>query len=282
MKRARSLLIGCNLALGVVAASGAAFGAGGGRAAGGATTAGATDTAGDVMTAEAKARFKEGLDLYKAHKNVEARTKYLQALALSQAAAIYLNLAVVEYDLLMYPDALRHAKSYVVHPKAEPGKVEKLKKEMIPDLEAKTAHLSVEGQAGVAVFVDGEKVGVAPIADQVHVGPGEHTVSCGTVTKTVVVKAGDTATVIVVIREATPPASATAPVAPPPSASTAPSASSSTSPPPAFPDPPKEGRSTAGWVVPISLAALGVGAGVAGGVFLSKSGDDKTRAQNGA
>ena len=107
-----------------------------------------TCDSGDVMTAEAKARFRESLDFYKSHKNVEARTKYLQALALSQSAAIYLNLAVVEYDLLMYPDALRHAKSYVVHPKAEPGKVEKLKKEMIPDLESKTAHLSVEGNIG--------------------------------------------------------------------------------------------------------------------------------------
>jgi len=231
------------------------------------------------MTAEAKARFKEGLDLYKAHKNVEARAKYLQALALSQAAAVYLNLAVVEYDLMLYPDALRHAKAYVLHPKAEPAKVDKLKKEMIPDLESKTAHLSVEGQPGQPVFVDGEKVGVAPIADQVHVAPGEHTVACGSITKTVVVKAGDTTTVIVVINTPpTPSASTSPPPSATPAASTAPPPSASTAPVPsasATVEPPKEGhRSTVGWVVPISLVALGAG-GIVGGVVFNSAANGK-------
>jgi hypothetical protein len=223
------------------------------------------------MTAEAKARFREGLEFYKAHKNMEARAKYLQALALSQSAGIYLNLAIVEYDLLMYPDALRHAKAYVLHPKAEPGKVEKLKKEMIPELEAKTAHLSVEGQAGQAVFVDGEKIGVAPINDQVHVAPGEHTVACGTITKTVVVKAGDTAQVIVVVREVSPPPSASASVAPPPSASAAPrpvpSASASAKPPEVPVGPPKEGGGGGKWIGPAAFGAVGVGGLVVGIVF---------------
>ncbi len=230
------------------------------------------------MTAEAKARFREGLDFYKAHKNTEARAKYLQALALSQSAAIYLNLAIVEYDLLMYPDALRHAKAYVLHPKAEAAKVDKLKREMIPDLESKTAHLSVEGQAGVAVFVDGEKVGVAPIADQVHVAPGEHTVACGTVTKTVVVKAGDTATVIVVIREAVPPAASATPsatVAPPAGASTTPQRAASSAAPAPAPSvgPPQEGRSTLGWALPISGGVVGVAGVVGGVVFLGNASD---------
>jgi hypothetical protein len=157
--------------------------------------------------------------------------------------------------------------------------VEKLKKEMIPELEAKTAHLSVEGQAGQAVFVDGEKIGVAPINDQVHVAPGEHTVACGTITKTVVVKAGDTATVIVVVREVVPAPSASASVAPPPSASAAPppvpSASASAKPPEVPVGPPKgeEHRTTMGWVAPISLVGVGIGGVVAGAVFNSAASD---------
>jgi hypothetical protein len=188
------------------------------HAAGGAADASSTSPA-DPMTTEAKARFHEGLELYRAHKNVEARTKYLQALALSQSAAILLNLAVVEYDLLMYPDALKHAKAYVVHPAADPARVEKLKKEMIPELQAKTGHVSVQGQPGEAVFVDGEKVGIAPIPDTVDVAPGEHSVACGSITKTVIVKAGDSATVIV-IKETTTfttaPANTQQPTSPPP------------------------------------------------------------------
>jgi hypothetical protein len=156
----------------------------------------------------------------------------------------------------------------VLHPKAEPAKVEKLKKEMIPELEAKTAHLSVEGQAGQAVFVDGEKIGVAPINDQVHVAPGEHTVACGTITKTVVVKAGDTATVIVVVREVAPPASASA--APPPSASAAPppvpSASASAKPPEVPVEPPKDGGGGK-WIGPAAAGAVGLGGIVVGVVF---------------
>jgi hypothetical protein len=249
---------------------------------------------GDVMTAEAKARFKEGLDFYKAHKNVEARAKYLQALALSQAAAIYLNLAVVEYDLLMYPDALRHAKAYVVHPKAEPAKVEKLKKEMIPDLESKTAHLAVEGQPGQAVFVDGEKVGVAPIADQVHVAPGEHTVACGTITKTVTVKAGDTATVIVVVPSVTPPPASASAVAPPPSATPSassappPSASSAAPMPSASANPPPT-ETTTTWtptrgVITGGLGAVGVAGIVVGvlGMSSKSSADDRISKDNAA
>jgi hypothetical protein len=222
----------------------------------------------------AKARFKEGLDLYKAHKNTEARAKYLQALAVSQAAAIYLNLAIVEYDLLLYPDALRHAKAYVVHPKAEPAKVEKLKKEMIPDLQAKTGHVSVQGQAGEAIFVDGEKVGIAPLADTVDVTPGDHTVVCGAITKTVGVKAGDSATVIVVIETAPAPTGTTG-TAPPPVPTTSPTQTppigtqnSPVDPPP--PDKPTD-SGMGKWIGPIALGAVGAGGIVTGIVFAGNS-----------
>ena len=230
---------------------------------------------GSVIPTEARARFREGLELYKGHKNTEARAKYLQALAISQAPTILLNLAIVEYDLMLYPDALRHAKQYVVNPKSEPARVDKLKREMIPELESKTAHLSVDGQAGQAVFVDGEKVGVAPLADQVHVAPGDHTVACGAVTKSVTVKAGDTVTVTVVVREAAPPASAAPSTAgsAPPVASAVPSAAPSSAPAPrSDAAPPEHHESGAGrWIGPIALGAVGVGGIVVGAVFAGSS-----------
>ena len=215
------------------------------------------------MTSEAKARFKEGLELYKAHKNEAARTKYLQALALSQAATIYLNLAVVEYDLMLYPDALKHAKAYVVHPKADPAKVEKLKREMIPELQAKTGHVLVQGQAGEAVFVDGEKVGIAPLADSVDVTPGDHSIACGAITKSVTVKAGDSATVIVVVETGPAPTTA-APVNPPPPLTTQPPPSN---PPPSNPPTVEESTFKKIGVAPIVVGVVGIGVCVTGLVF---------------
>ena len=262
----RALVVPCFFALG--AWSQVASAAGGGAAA-----AAADASAADPMTSEAKARFKEGLELYKAHKNEAARTKYLQALALSQAATIYLNLAVVEYDLMLYPDALKHAKAYVVHPKADPAKVEKLKREMIPELQAKTGHVLVQGQAGEAVFVDGEKVGIAPLADSVDVNPGDHSVACGTITKSVTVKAGDSATVIVVVETGPAPTTA-APVNPPPALTTQPPPN----PPPSNPPPVADGAEKPGkarWIGPIVLGVVGAGGIVTGAIFAGNSNSDR-------
>ena len=110
----------------------------------------------DMMSAEAKARFKEGVALTKTGKAAEARVKFIQVLALSpQSHSVLINLAVVEHELKRYADAYTHLRAYLAHPKAERDVAERARKEMLPELTAKVAQLKILAKDGADVTVDG-------------------------------------------------------------------------------------------------------------------------------
>jgi len=211
----------------------------------------------DMMSAEAKARFKEGVLLTKAGKAGEARVKYIQVLALSpQSHSVLINLAVVEHELKRYADAYTHLRAYLAHPKADKEVAARARREMLPDLTSKVGQLRILAKDGADVTVDGANVGRAPLADTWVVEPGAHTVAASKQEAQISVTAGQTRDV-----DLTPPS------APPPTPTAAPSTTATSSPPftPPPTPPPEEHRSLVvpGIVAGVGLVAIGVGAGFA-------------------
>lgn len=217
----------------------------------------------EVMSVEAKARFKEGLALMKGGRMLEARAKYLQALAVApQAYTPLLNLAIVEFELKKYPESYVHLRSFLNHPKAEPKLVEGVKKEMLPELTAKVAQLRILAKDGADVTVDGSVVGRAPLAETWVVEPGSHTIASYKQEAQINALAGQTRDVDV--RPPAPPVPAPTPA---PSATT----SASFTPPPT---PPPERPSNTRYYVAGGLA-VGAVAGLAVGTWMGISANEK-------
>lgn len=131
----------------------------------------------EVLPPEAKARMDEGYKLLVQRKNAQAKEKFLQSLAIFPSAKGLGNLAAAEEDLGQYAEALGHVKALLVHPKAPPEDIEKIRKDYLPHLMSRTGHIRVLAVAGQAISLNGKVVGVAPLADTIDVNPGVYSVS---------------------------------------------------------------------------------------------------------
>lgn len=220
----------------------------------------------EMMSAEAKARFKEGVALTKAGKAGEARVKYVQVLALSpQSHSVLINLAVVEHELKRYADSYTHLRAYLSHPKADKDVAERARREMLPELTAKVAQLRILAKDGADVTVDGAVIGRAPLADTWVVEPGAHTIASYKQEAQINASAGQTREV-----DLRPPSLVSPAPSPTPAPSTTAPAPSGTFTAPPTP-PPEERRSL---VVPAIVAGVGVVAiGVGAGFALKARGD---------
>ncbi len=140
--------------------------------------------AGDVPAAEkqrserAAELYKQANKLYDDQKLGQAESLYRQAWEIQKTYAIASNLGALELDLgkaAAAADLLRYALAHFP-PKGKPetraaleARMEKAKKL------AGTLRVKV-GSPGAEVFVDGKSAGTAPLADDVFVEPGSHTV----------------------------------------------------------------------------------------------------------
>ncbi len=146
----------------------------------------------EVLPPEAKARMDEGYKLLMKRKNAEAKEKFLQSLALFPSAKGLGNLAAAEEDLGQYAEALGHIKALLVHPKAPPEDIEKIRKDYLPLLMGRTGHIRVLAVAGQAISLNGKVVGVAPLADTIDVNPGAYSISVADKTVEAKLEAGQT------------------------------------------------------------------------------------------
>jgi hypothetical protein len=121
---------------------------------------------------EAQARFEEGIARVKAGNFESARISFTQAYALLERPTILWNLALTDEKTGHVLEALDHFKRFVHGPMSDDDRVNAEKH--IAGLMAQTAHLDVAAPAGAQVIVDGNPVGIAPLADAVDVLPGPH------------------------------------------------------------------------------------------------------------
>lgn len=156
-------------------------------------------SAGDSVTAEARARFEEGIKLAETGDHESARLKFNQAWALLQTPAILYNLARAEHLSGHLVEALAHYRQFVNMP-PDPKVTEAQRRrvtETIVDLAKKVAQITVEAPPGARVTVDGRPIDPGN-TDPIPVAPGKHVVEStheGTVTRvTVECTAGSIAT----------------------------------------------------------------------------------------
>jgi hypothetical protein len=141
-----------------------------------AATASSAQTADDATTTMARARFKEGVEFFDKGDFEQARASFLQAYALKKHPAVLLNLA---WSCLKAGHPLEAEKYFHQFPMDAKDVTDKQRADAADGLSqsrAKLGRIQVMAAAGAEVSIDGERVGIAPIAEPVFVEPGAHTV----------------------------------------------------------------------------------------------------------
>lgn len=213
----------------------------------------------DAATKEAQARFKEGLALAEASKFEEARLKFLQAYSMSKAPSVLYNLATTERKTGHDVEAAEHYRTFLkssVYDARINDATREAAKKYIAELLEKLGRIDVDAPDGTKISVDGKALEEPP-SEPIVVTPGKHKVEGALGGKVMAVTVESAAGQIVKAKLEVG--------ASPPSPPTMPPASEG----------PVPTRTTAGWVVPLSLAVAGIAAGTVGAVFASAAQSSK-------
>jgi hypothetical protein len=118
--------------------------------------------------------FAHGLAAAHAGDLAGARKEFAAAYALVPSVDILWNLAAVERKLGDSVAALQHLRTYVASPEARRDRKKLAEEELLPEVEAGTAHLALAEPDGVTVRVDGNQVDGRAVLD---LAPGMHAVT---------------------------------------------------------------------------------------------------------
>jgi tetratricopeptide (TPR) repeat protein len=127
---------------------------------------------------------KLGVQDFKRQDYEAARVSFGHAYSVDPNAAVLLNLALAELQSGHPVDAIRHLRSYLKDPSADPAKVTVVLAKWMPLAEGQTARLAVDGPSGSEIVVDGQKLGTTPLPEPLDVSPGEHDVGLLSATAT--------------------------------------------------------------------------------------------------
>lgn len=146
----------------------------------------------DARSAEALARFNEGLALADSGKLDEARLKFLQSISVFKAASTLYNLASVEVKLGHDLDAIEHFRSFLQAAETDPRITDQQReraKRSIEDLLKKVGQIDIRVPQGATLSIDGKSLQSIP-TEPVPVTPGRHTVvaSWNAAARTIVVE----------------------------------------------------------------------------------------------
>ena len=230
------------------------------------------------VSEEADSRFREGMQYAKGGKFEQARLSFTQAYAISADPTTLWNLAVAEMKTGHSLEALKHLKSYTHGTTTDPAYLAKAPK-LLEQLQAETAHVSIDAPTGANLVVDGEPLAAtAPLREPIDVTPGTHAIEAriGTRSARTSLSAprGQTVSVKLSLDEPTAAAPYVAPV-PDHVAAT----------PTVTPPPPEQtSSSSTKWIVGGSAVGLGivsavVGIGFVGGANSAASDLTKAKAQ---
>jgi hypothetical protein len=131
----------------------------------------------DAVIEMARRRFLEGVRYFDQKHYEEARAAFLQAYALKHHPAVLLNLAQSEIRSGHTLEAARHFSGFLKESTtATPGEKAEAEKSLA-SARSKLGKIQVTVNVGGAeVLVDGESVGLAPLAEPVDATPGSHSV----------------------------------------------------------------------------------------------------------
>lgn len=128
--------------------------------------------------ADAKARFMEGIALFKAENYADALTAFEESYRLRKTPIVLFNIGMSQKALYRYTESI------VTFRKLLEEKIGQLKpsireesEEAIREMEALLGRLKLEGAPdGASLIIDGNVVGTTPLVDPIFVSPGRHTV----------------------------------------------------------------------------------------------------------
>jgi hypothetical protein len=214
----------------------------------------------DAAIAEAQARFNEGLALADNGKYEEARLKFLQAVAVLKAPAVLFNLASTEQKTGHEVEAIEHYRAFLTSSINDTRITDAMRDratQNIHEMLKRVSQISIDAPEGAKISVDGKSL-EHPAKEPVAVVPGKHTVEAAFEGKvkavTVEARNGEVSTAKLDFESGSNLNTYEAPAG-------------------------SYGhRTTAGWVVPITLGVLGVGGVVMGGVLTSASQDSRDEA----
>jgi Tfp pilus assembly protein PilF len=129
-----------------------------------------------TSTAMARSRFREGVEFFDKGQYEQARASFLQAYALKKHPAVLLNLAWSCLKGGHTLEAERYFKQFQAESKEATEKQRTDAAEGLAQARAKLGRIEISAPAGTEATIDGERVGTTPIADQISVEAGAHTI----------------------------------------------------------------------------------------------------------
>lgn len=134
----------------------------------------------EAMTAKARELYADGLKAFQQQRWPEAYAAFTGAWALQKHYAVAGNLGATEVQLGRYRDAAEHLAIYTKGIAEDPKRTAKERESArllfdVATSKIVTMTVSVD-VTGADVWIDGARVGAAPLADPVFVEPGKHTV----------------------------------------------------------------------------------------------------------
>ncbi len=214
---------------------------------------------------DAATLFADGVSLLKRGKTEAARAKLERSLALERRPSVVFNLAHMERSANRPVAAVKLFREYATMSGSKPELVAEAKSWVIKLYDI-VGHLRVKGADGADLSVDADTYGRLPLADDIEVSAGKHTIAVGGASHVVVCEPGR-----ITELDFGPPLTPAAPTAEAPAA--APEKIDLRSPLPA----PTSERPALGYAIPLGLGILGlagVGAGMAFGAISHHSADD--------
>lgn len=151
--------------------------------------------ANDARADDADAKHEEGVAALKSGQFEAARIKLLQALGARPMAKTMLNLCVVEQQMKLDVEALKHCRQFIEAKDADPAMVQTVKDGILHELEQATGKVTIVSEPGQRVEIDGRSVGTAPISEPIDLKVGEHACTAGGKTVKIVIHAGENVTV---------------------------------------------------------------------------------------
>jgi hypothetical protein len=224
---------------------------------------------------DARRRYQQGVSAFEKGDFTAAIDAFTAVYKSTGRANHLWNLALAEYKANHAYDALTHLREYVGKPDAIPSIVERAQG-LIAEESTKIAHVTIVAPDGADVFVDGARIGAAPITNAVELDPDRPHV--------VLAKHGadEAAQTLAAPGAKDVPVRLAFPVSPPPPAPVVvASAPSPTSPPAGAASPSSRGSGGGSPLRTWLTVGLGVGAVAAGGVAVLM-GVDSNNAANSA
>lgn len=145
----------------------------------------------DPVTAQARQRFKEGVEFYDKGRYEEARLAFLQAYTLKKHPAVLLNLAQSTAKAGHSLEAAKYFKQFLKDAPTASPQQRRDAETGLADARQKLGRIEVVAPAGAEISLDdGEKIGTAPLAEPIDVEPGPHTVKSPTESVKVIATVG--------------------------------------------------------------------------------------------